>query len=394
VWGYVVVLHKLVSLEKAHELIEASILVRPPTEVIPVYRSYWRISASSIVARRGIPSRPLAAMDGYAVRLDDLKSFERLRLVGELKPGDEPPELGPGESYYVHMGAPVPLGADAISRVEATRVESGYVKPLEPLKPGKDIMDVGEVVAEGSTVVRAGEVISPYKVTVLMMLGFMEVPVYRVRVGVLSVGDEIDRYDSPSGKPVIDSIAPMVVGLLRFAEPVYLGVVVDDVNEIRRVVEEGVESLDALLTIGGASVGDTDNVKRVLASIGNLLFPGVSVSILKRGSVAVVDGKPIVTLPGQCVSAALVLHEFFLHTLSKMVGGEMREYVEAELLEDVEVKHRMDTAYLFELAGGKAKPLKWGVGLCMDLAKATAYTVLKRGYYRKGERLVFQKLVK
>ncbi len=347
-----------------------------------------------MVAERSIPNRPIAAMDGYAVRVEDLGSYEWLRLAGEVKPGDEPPELKPGEAYYVHMGAPVPLGANAVSRVEATRVKDGYVKPVEPLKPGKDIMDVGEVVAEGSTVVRIGEVISPYKVTVLMMLGFREIPVYRVRVGVLSVGDELDRYDKPSGKPVVDSIAPMVIGLLRFIEPVYLGVVADNTMEIRRVIEESIGGLDALITIGGASVGGTDNVKTVLAQMGNLLFSGVSVSILKRGGVAVLDGKPVVTLPGQCVSASLVLHEFFLHTLSKMVGGEVREYVEAELLEDLEVKHRMDTAYLFEIVGGKAKPLKWGVGLCMELAKATAYTILKRRSYVRGEKLVLQKLIK
>lgn len=387
-------LHKLVTLEKAHELIEASTFKRPQVDVVPVYRAYWRISASDIVARRSIPDRPLAAMDGYAVRIDDLRSYEWLRVAGEVKPGDDPPELRPGESYYVHMGAPVPIGAEAISRVEATRVEGGYIKPLEPLKHGKDIMHVGEVVAEGSTVVRIGEVISPYKVTVLMMLGFTEIPVYKVRVGVLSVGDEIDPFDNPRGKPVVDSIAPMIMGLLRFTETTYLGVVADNATEVRRVIEESIGGLDALLTIGGASVGGTDNVKRVLAEVGNLLFPGVSASILKRGGVAVVEGRPVVTLPGQCVSAALVLHEFFLHVLSRIVGGELREYVEAELSEDLEVKHRMDTAYLFEVTGGKAKPLRWGVGLCMELARATAYTVLKRGHYRVGDKLTLQKLIR
>ncbi len=385
--------HKLIPLEKAHELIDISELVKPPIELSPVYKVYWRISASNIIARKSVPDRPIAAMDGYAIRLEDLKLYDKLRLVGEVKPGEEPPELKPGESYYVHMGAPIPIGANAVSRVEATRVDDGYVKPLEPLKLGKDIMDVGEVVAEGSTVVRVGEIISPYKIPILMQLGFTEIPVYRVRVGVLSVGNEIDRYDIPSGKPVVDSIAPMIIGLLRFAEPTYLGVVVDEINEIKRVIEDNIEGLDALITIGGASVGGTDNVKKVLASIGNLLFSGVSVAILKRGGVAVVNGKPVVALPGQCVSATLVFHEFFLHILSRMVGGEVREYVEADLSEDLDVKHRMDTAYLFEITGGKAKPLKWGVGLCMELAKATAYTILKRRYYARGEKLVFQKLI-
>lgn len=387
-------LHKLTPLDVAHSLIDSTEFSKPPVELLPVYRSTWRIAASNIVASRSIPDRPLAAMDGYALRVSDLREFTALRFAGEVKPGEEPPELGAGEAYYVHMGAPLPIGADAVSRVEATRVEGGMVKPLEPLKPGKDVIKIGEVVEEGSTIVRVGEIISPYKTTVLMMLGVKEIPVYRVRVGVLSVGDEIDPFDKPSGKPITDSIAPMIMGLLRFTEPYYLGVVGDRVNEIRWAIESSLSKLDALLTIGGASVGETDNVKRVLGELGRILFTGVPVSILKRGSVAVVDGKPVVTLPGQCVSAALVFHEFFLHTLSRMVGGEVREYMEAKLAEDVEVKHRMDTAYLFEVVGGQAKPLKWGVGLCMELAKATGYTVLKRGYHRQGETIILQKLIR
>jgi len=110
--------------------------------------------------------------------------------------------------------------------------------------------------------------------------------------------------------------------------------------------------------------------------------------------VTIVEGKPIVTLPGQCVSAALVFHEFFLHTLSRMAGGEVRVYEEAELAEDIEVRHRMDTAYLFKIQAGKAKPLKWGVNRCRELAEADAYTVLKRGIHPKGEKLTLQKLLK
>jgi len=387
-------LHKLVPLDLAHKLIESAELSKPQVESIPVYSSAWRLSASTIVSSRSLPERPIAAMDGYALRVSDLAEYSSLRLAGEVKPGNEPPELGPGEAFYVHMGAPLPLGADAVARVEATRVEGGRVKPLEPLKPGKDVMGVGEIVEEGSIVVRVGEIISPYKLTLLLMLGVREVQVYRVRVGVLSVGDEIDPYDRPAGRPVVDSIAPMIVNLLRFAEPTYLGVVGDNASEIRQAIESSISRLDALLTIGGASVGETDNVKRVLAEIGNMLFPGVNASVLKRGSVTIIDGKPVVTLPGQCVSAALVFHEFFLHTLSRMAGGEVRVYEEAELTEDIEVKHRMDTAYLFKTQAGKAKPLKWGVNRCRELAEADAYTVLKRGVHPKGEKLTLQKLLK
>ncbi|MCX8196611.1 MAG: molybdopterin molybdotransferase MoeA, partial [Acidilobaceae archaeon] len=369
-------LHKLVDLRRARELIALLQLRPPPVEHVKPYEAGWRIAARSIVAHKDIPAVPLAAMDGYALRSSDLKAFPALKLKGEVKPGDEPPALGEGEAYYVNMGAPLPAGADAVARVEATRVEGGLVKPLEPVRPGKDVIPKGEVVERGAVVIERGELVKPYKLPILSMLGVQELEVFKVRVGVLNVGDEVDRFDKPTGKPVIDSLSPMVMGLMRGLEPKYLGVVGDREEEIAAAVEEGLREAEALITIGGASAGESDNVKRALSRVGEVLFPGVSVSVLKRGGVALVGGKPVVALPAQCVAAALVFHEHFLHILSRMVGRELREFAKARLAEDVEVRHRMDAAYLFKLEGERAYPLRWGTGLCGELAKADAFGVL------------------
>lgn len=387
-------LHKLISLGEARRIIDSLSFHTPSSISIPAYMSSWRISAVTIRAHRSIPSVPVAAMDGYAVRVSDLGTRSFLRIVGEVKPGDSPPVLGGGEAYYIHMGAPMPVGSDAVARVEACRVESGYVRPLEPLRPGKDVIDVGEVIREGSIVVERGEVIKPYKVALLLMLGILEAQVYDINVGVLSVGDEIGRFDHPTGKPIIDSISPMIIGLLKYVNPVYLGVVSDSIDDIARVIEESIRGLDAILTIGGASAGETDNVKKALTRIGDIVFPGVSASILKRGSIALINGKPVVTLPAQCVSAALVFHEHFLHILSRMVGRELREYMKAKLAVDINVKHRMDTAYIFKVRDGEAHPLRWGTGLCADLAEADGFTVLERGLHRAGEDIILQLLIR
>ncbi|MDM7275204.1 MAG: molybdopterin molybdotransferase MoeA [Thermoprotei archaeon] len=383
--------HKLASLDLARGVIGSTVFSSPPVVSVPVYSAVGRVCAVDVRSPVSVPFRPVAAMDGFAVRVSD---GVRFRVVGAVRAGVEPPVLGFGEAYFVEMGAPLPIGADAVARVEASRVEGGYVEPLEPLRPGKDVMPVGEVVGEGELIAVRGEVLSPYKVALMLMAGVREVKVYDFRVTVYSVGGELDRFDEPRGKPVIDSFAPMVMGLLKFARVKYGGVLNDDVGEIAGALESSLGDSDIIVTIGGASVGETDNVKMAASKVGKLLFPGVSASILKRGAVAVADGKAIVMLPGQCVSAALVLHEHLLHVASKMAGGELREYVEAELAETLEVKHRMDTAYLFKLESGKAKPLKWGVNLCGELAKADAFTVLKRGVHEKGEKLILQKLIK
>ncbi|MEN2999469.1 MAG: molybdopterin molybdotransferase MoeA [Acidilobaceae archaeon] len=386
-------LHRLVSLERARGIIASLELPSPPAERVKAYEAAWRIAARSVVAQKDIPSLPLAAMDGYALRTSDLKTHAALKLRGEVRPGEEPPELGEGEAYYVNMGAPLPHGADAVARVEATRVEGGLVRPLEPLRPGKDVMPRGEVIESGDTVISTGEVISPYKLPLLAMLGISEVEVFKVRVGVLNVGEELDRFDMPTGKPVVDSLSPMVMGLMRGLEPVYLGVVSDREEEIARAVEENIAQLSALLTIGGASAGESDNVKRALGRIGEILFAGVSVSVLKRGGLAVVGGKPVVTLPAQCVAAALVYHEFFLHVLSRMVGAEVRRFLKARLGRRTEVRHKMDSAFLFRVEGESAYPLRWGTGLCGELAKANAFGVLSRGVHEEGEELELQALI-
>ncbi|MFN4046657.1 MAG: molybdopterin-binding protein, partial [Acidilobaceae archaeon] len=297
-------LHKLVPLEEARRIIDSTVFSPPPIVGVPVYSAFWRVSAEEVKSPVSIPPRPVAAMDGYAVRVSD---GARFRVAGEVKPGGEPPVLGPNEAYFVHMGAPLPIGADAVARVEACRVEGGYVRVLEPLRPGKDVMGVGEVVGEGEVIVGRGELIDPYKVSLILMVGVRDVKVYDFRVTVYSVGNEIDRFDEPRGKPVVDSFAPMVVGLLRFARVKYGGVLNDDMAEIAGALEGSLKDSDIVVTIGGASVGGTDNVKQAASRVGKLLFPGVSASILKRGAVAAADGKAIVMLPGQCVSAALVL---------------------------------------------------------------------------------------
>ncbi len=384
----------LIPLEEARRIIDLVDFVEPRKTSVKVWKAVNMIAAEDLRAPRDIPHMRVAAMDGYAVRLEDLESFESLRISGKLFPGAQVMELGRGEAIYVSTGAPVPLGANAIVRLEAARVRNNRLYIVERLWEGKDIVDIGEVAKKGDIIVKKGTPITPYALSLLAKAGILEIPVYRLRALIMAVGDELSRFDDPEEGVVRDSVSPMIIGLLSFAESEYVGVIGDNLDEIVRAIEDSISKADLVVTSGGTSIGEKDLVKKAVVRIGELLFEGVAVNVIKRCSVAVAGGKPIVLLPGSCVAAAACFHEHLLHVVSRMVGGELRRYEEAVLGQEIRVDHSMDSLYLFISLSGVAYPLRWGPGRCYDLVKANAMGILKRGMlYRKGEKIYLQRLL-
>jgi molybdopterin molybdotransferase len=384
----------LIPLEEARRIIDLADFMKPRKISIKVWRAINMIAAEDLRAPRDIPPIRVAAMDGYAVRLEDLESFDSLRISGKLFPGDREMELGKGEAVYVSTGAPIPLGANAIVRLEAARVRNDRLYVVERLWEGKDIVDIGEVARKGNIIVKKGTPITPYDLGLLIKAGILEIPVYRLRALVMAVGDELSRFDDPGDGGIRDSVSPMIMGLLSFAESEYVGVIGDDLDEIVRAIEDSISKADLVVTSGGTSVGEKDLVKKAVARIGELLFEGVTVNVIKRCSIAVVGGKPIALLPGSCVASVACFHEHLLHVISRMVEGELRIYEEAVLGQEIRVDHNMDSLYLFTSFSGVAYPLRWGPGRCYDLTKANAMGILKRGMlYRKGEKIYLQRLL-
>ncbi len=384
----------LIPLEEARRIIDLVDFIEPRKIFVKVWRAVNMIAAEDLRASRDIPPMRVAAMDGYAVRLEDLESFESLRISGKLFPGDRVIELGKGEAIYVSTGAPIPQGANAIVRLEAARVRNDRLYVIEKLWEGKDIVEIGEVVKKGDIIVKKGTPINPYALGLLIKSGILEIPVYRLRASVMAIGDELSRFDDPGDGGIKDSVSPTIMSLLSFAENEYVGVIGDDLDEIVRAIEDSISRADLIITSGGTSVGEKDLVKKAVTRIGKLLFEGVTVNVIKRCSIAVVGDKPIALLPGSCVAAVACFHEHLLHVISRMVKGELRIYEEAVLGQEIRVDHSMDSLYLFISFAGVAYPLRWGPGRCYDLVKANAMGVLKRGMlYRRGEKIYLQRLL-
>ena len=232
------------------------------------------MTSIALSADAAVPPFANTAMDGFAVRSSDTRPGARLRIVDTLPAGRDPSGLhvGPGEAIRIMTGAPLPEGADAVVMVERTSVDGDEVVLEISAPPGNHVRAAGEDLSPGQEVFPAFTVLTAGHLGVLASLGLRKVPVFpRARVGVLSTGDElVDGPDELRPGQIRDSNRHTLLALLRDAgcEAVDLGLVRDDLDAVRTAVVDGLAACDALVTSGGVSMGDFDEVKKVLVELG------------------------------------------------------------------------------------------------------------------------------
>jgi molybdopterin molybdotransferase len=251
-------------------------------ESVDLLHAEGRALAESILAEATLPPWDNSAMDGYAVRAEDVAGASPvhpkiLPVVGVVRAGgDAGMRLSAGEAIRIMTGAPIPVGADTVIRVEDTdrEEEEGHVRVISDRDQGRHVRAAGQDMRAGTTLFEAGQAVTPGVVGVLAAAGRSRVQVHRrPKVAVLSTGDELRTaaaYDDVrAGRGVPESNGPMLAAMLRGigADPVALGIASDDPDDLRTRIEEG-RSADVLVTIGGASMGEADLVKRVLADVG------------------------------------------------------------------------------------------------------------------------------
>ncbi|AAK40978.1 molybdopterin molybdenumtransferase MoeA [Saccharolobus solfataricus] len=387
----------LIPVEEARKIISnTNFEVKRREKYVEIFQALGKIAVEDILAVKSMPERSLSAMDGYAIKYDDYLKYGKLRVVGKLYPSTSNiPELKEGETYYVTTGSPLPLYADSVVPVENSRLEGEYVIFKGEVKKGKNIREEGEDINIGQIIIQKGTEITPYYLGILIQQKIFHVKVSDLKFTVFANGDEITSFENPQKNKIIDSISPILIKILeKFGSVKYMGVAKDDLNDVTEKIEKSLEISDVIISVGGSSVGEKDYVKKAVNKLGEVLFDGVSVNTIKRGSVGRIQGKPILILPGQVVSAITAFHEFGLSVLSNILGTNLKKFIKSTLVEDIYVNHSMDSVYLFNVKGNSAFPLRWGVGLYSELAKANGFAILKRGLtYKKGEEVELQQLI-
>jgi molybdenum cofactor synthesis domain-containing protein len=288
------------------------------------------VLAQPVFAAEAVPPFANTAMDGFAVRAEDVVSASeerpaRLRVIGTLAAGQAASDsVGRGEALRIMTGAPFPTGADAIAIVETTRTEGDHVLISSPATAGEHVRRAGEDIELGQEVFAAATVVGPGHVGVLCSIGCEKVTVVPAPVvGVLSTGDELVE-GAAALRPgqIRDSNRRTLIALLRrdgFGV-VDLGIARDDEPAIEKALLDGVARCDAVVTSGGVSMGDFDFVKAVLDRVGRMRWMQVAIRPAKPFAFGVIGATPVFGLPGNPVSSMVSYEVLARPGLRRMAG--------------------------------------------------------------------------
>ncbi|HYC92699.1 MAG TPA: gephyrin-like molybdotransferase Glp [Thermoanaerobaculia bacterium] len=319
----------MISVEEAQQRVMAEVAAGG-VEPVALAGSLGRVLREEVVAAHDAPAADNSAMDGYAVRFDDVADAPvTLPVRGDIAAGHpSATPLEPGTAMRIMTGAFVPDGADTVIQVELTDGGTETVTVEKALPRGTNIRRRGEDTRAGDVLLRAGIRIGPAEIALLAGAGKTSVRVgRRPTVAILSTGDElIDAGEAPAPGKIVNSNGPLLAALVTEAgaEPRTLGIVRDTREATIAAFERAMEC-DFVISSGGVSVGAYDFVKDALEALG---------AETKFWRVSMKPGKPVVLsrlrdrlvfgLPGNPVSCFVSFHLFVAPALRKAMGQETR----------------------------------------------------------------------
>ncbi|WP_421998505.1 gephyrin-like molybdotransferase Glp [Reyranella sp.] len=332
----------LLSVRDAHARVIAAFEALP-SETVPVSEAAGRVLAHAPAARLTQPPADLSAMDGYAVRAEDVPAAPAtLTLVGAAPAGGSYDQaLKPGETVRIFTGGPLPMGADSIVIQEDTKADGSAITILEAPTRGRHIRKAGLDFAAGDTPLAAGRRLTARDVALAAAMNLPWLSVRRrPRVAILSTGNELVLPGEPVGRNQIVSSSGIAVAALVRAwggDPTLFDIVRDDAQAIEASIAAGAQH-DVLVTLGGASVGDHDLVQDALKARGFALdFWRIAMRPGKPLMFAARDRARVLGLPGNPVSTMVCALLFLRPAMERLLGqaGDPVETVPARLAVDV-----------------------------------------------------------
>ncbi len=308
------------------------------TESLPVATSLGRVLAKDVLCTRDVPPFDRSAVDGYAVKAEDVFGASEtnpivLNVQGKSSTGIMPDRvLEKGSTMQIATGAPMPHGADAVVMIEYTETtDPNRVEIYGTVTPGENVSVQGEDVKKGDLILKSGTFLKPQDIGILAALGLPEIDVTRKpRVGILSTGNELASLGSeiPRGT-IFDSNKPMLMSMVQQsgAEPIDLGMAIDVRDDIAERLRAGLESADMILTSGGTSVGERDLLPSAVNTLGppGVLIHGVAMRPGRPVALCAVEEKPIILLPGFPVAALIAYDVFVEPIILRMLGASVRQ---------------------------------------------------------------------
>lgn len=382
----------MIPLEDARARVLGS-LPTPESITITSGSALGLVLAADVVSPSVVPPFANSAMDGFAVRHEDLTEIPIVLSVTEdLAAGHVARgQVERGTAIKIMTGAPIPIGADTVVKVEDTEPAEGAVKIMQRPEPGTAVRPAGGDVGRGDLVFGTGEVLTARHLGVLAAIGVPEVEVYRpLRAAILSTGDEVMPPDTVELEPgqIRDSNRPLLDGLLSSvgAEVVDFGIVRDDPDALRQAFTTAASECDIVVTSGGVSMGEYDLVKQVLVELGDVELWKVAMQPAKPFAFGRVGDAPLFGLPGNPVSVFVAFEQFVRPAIRQMTGHShlLRPRLTGTLSESVDTDPEK-TVFLRVVVDLDAdgRPAKLAGGQSSNVLSATAradgFAVVPRG---------------
>ncbi|MCS0183050.1 bifunctional molybdopterin-guanine dinucleotide biosynthesis adaptor protein MobB/molybdopterin molybdotransferase MoeA [Vibrio alginolyticus] len=296
-------------------------------EACKIENAYGRVLAEHIVSPVNVPQYTNSAMDGYAIRSDDVDR-DSYQVVVEVMAGhayDQP--LDVGQAVKIMTGAPTPRNGDTVVMREQASQEGDKVTfNGANIKAGQNVRQAGEDLAIGSDVFTAGTRLASPEMGMIASLGFGEANVFRkVKVAVFSTGDEVQAPGTEQkANSIYDSNRFTIMGMLEKlgCEILDFGILEDNEQLMIEALENASAQADVVMTSGGVSVGDADYIKLALDKLGQIDFWRINMRPGRPLAFGQINNKPFFGLPGNPVAVMVSFINFVEPALRKMQGEQ------------------------------------------------------------------------
>ena len=341
------------SIESALKKLYSAKPHRIASEEVPLRKAAGRVLSEDIFAVESLPAHNKSLVDGYALRVCDTETSTRkrpvsLKVLAELKLG-EVPSVGLSRMTCVRIltGGFLPKGSDSVIMFEEVEASKSRVRVFRAVRRGENLVGAGVDVVKGTLLFKKGHTLRWFELGLLATLSQGKVSVVKKpRVAVLSTGDELSE---PGGAGTPDSNRYMLLSAAEScgAGVIDLGIAPDNLIHILAALRRGLESADMILVTGGSSVGKKDLVPEAVSKLGKpgLIVHGIAMRPGSPTGLGIVEGTPILILPGLPISALIGFYVLGQHILTKMTGAS-EEYltqgvVKGTVTEDIDASKGM-----------------------------------------------------
>ncbi|MDO7253261.1 molybdopterin molybdotransferase MoeA [Helicobacter cappadocius] len=291
-----------------------------------IYEAFGEILARDIICEKSLPAFDNSAMDGYALKISDIK--KNIKINGRVLAGDDARDLEilDGECIKVMTGGMLPKGSEVVVPFEDVELkDNGYIRVVKDFKPNANIRFKGEEKSIGDLIAKKGDRLTHGLIGLIASQGVKNVEVYkRLKIAVYSSGNEIiEPGESAKEHQIYNINAVSIIALLRAYGYVaeYLGVLKDDLDVLKKEIEV-FQKYDIVITSGGVSVGEADFFEKSLKNSGaQIKYHGINIKPGRAIMLAVLGNSTIFSLPGNPLSAITLLNTIILPTIQKLSGA-------------------------------------------------------------------------